>query len=63
MNQTMQSVHIQDFPISTAHFTSDGTEVVMSGERKSYYVYDMIAGKITRICGIRGIYKFGFVRF
>ncbi|CAI8037089.1 U3 small nucleolar RNA-associated protein 18 homolog [Geodia barretti] len=53
-NQKLQSVHVQDFPISTAHFTGDGTEVVMSGERKSYYVYDMIAGKITRICGIRG---------
>ena len=55
-NQTLQSVHVQDFPISTAHFTSDGTEVVMSGERKSFYIYDMIAGKISRICGIRGSY-------
>ena len=53
-NEKLQSVHVQDFPISTAHFTGDGTEVVMCGERKSYYIYDMMAGKISRICGIRG---------
>ena len=55
VNPKLQSVHVQDFPISTAHFTRDGTEVVMAGERKSYYVYDMMAGKITRVYGIRGI--------
>ena len=54
MNPKLQSIHVQDFPISTAHFTSDGAEVVMAGERKSFYVYDMIAGKITRVYGIRG---------
>jgi U3 small nucleolar RNA-associated protein 18 len=54
VNPKLQSVHVQDFPISTAHFTRDGTEIVMAGERKSYYVYDMIAGKITRVNGIRG---------
>ena len=54
VNPKLQSVHVQDFPISTAHFTRDGTEVVMAGERKSYYVYDMMAGKITRVYGIRG---------
>lgn len=54
VNPKLQSIHVQDFPISTAHFTRDGTEVVMAGERKSYYVYDMIAGKITRVYGIRG---------
>ena len=54
VNPKLQSVHVQDFPISTAHFTRDGTEVVMAGERKSYYVYDMMAGKVTRVYGIRG---------
>ena len=54
VNPKLQSVHVEGFPISTAHFTQDGTEIVMAGQRKSYHVYDMIAGKITRVCGIRG---------
>ena len=29
----------------------------MAGQRKSFFVYDMVGGKITRIHGIRGIYK------
>jgi U3 small nucleolar RNA-associated protein 18 len=62
-NPKLQSVHVQDFPISNAHFTVDGTEVVMSGERKSYYIYDMVAGKITRICGIRGRKERRYSRF
>ena len=56
VNPKLQSIHVQDFPISTAHFTRDGTEIVMAGERKTYYMYDMIAGKVTRVHGIRGMY-------
>lgn len=54
VNPTLQSVHLERFPINTAHFTRDGTEVVIAGQRKSFFVYDMVAGKITRVPGIRG---------
>ncbi len=54
MNPLLQSVHLERFPITTAHFTRDGTEVVIAGQRKSFFVYDMMAGKITHIPGIRG---------
>lgn len=53
-NPKLQSVHIQGFPISTAHFTQDGAEVILAGRRKRFFVYDMMAGKITPIRGIRG---------
>ncbi len=55
VNPTLQSVHLERFPITTAHFTKDGREVVIAGQRKSFFVYDMVAGKITHIPGIRGI--------
>lgn len=54
-NPKLQSIHIQGFPISTAHFTQDGREVVMATRRKKFFVYDMVAGKVTPIHGIRGI--------
>lgn len=53
-NPKLQSVHVQGFPISTAHFSPDGREVIMAGRKKRFFVYDMMAGKITAIRGIRG---------
>ena len=28
--------------------------MIVAGQRKSFFVYDMVGGKITRIHGIRG---------
>lgn len=53
-NPKIQSIHIQGFPISTAHFSQDGREVVLTGRKRRFFVYDMMAGKITQIRGIRG---------
>ena len=53
-NPLLQSVHVERFMIRCAHFTADGREVVMAGHRRSFFVYDMVAGKITRVKGIRG---------
>lgn len=54
VNPKLQSIHLERFPISTAHFTRDGTEVIMAGQKRSFFVYDMMAGKVTQIPGIRG---------
>ncbi len=54
VNPKLQSVHIQRFPITTAHFSRDGEEVILAGQRKNFFVYNMVAGKITQIHGIRG---------
>ena len=53
-NPKIQSIHIQGFPISHAHFSQDGREVVLTGRKRRFFVYDMMAGKITPIRGIRG---------
>ena len=53
-NPKIQSIHIQGFPISTAHFSKDGREVIVAGRKRQFFVYDMMAGKITQIHGIRG---------
>lgn len=53
-NPKIQSIHIQNFPISTAHFSKDGREVIVAGRKRQFFVYDMMAGKITPIRGIRG---------
>ena len=53
-NPKIQSVHIKGFPISNAHFSPDGREVVLTGRKRRFFVYDMMAGKITPIRGIRG---------
>ena len=53
-NPKLQSLHIQNFPISMAHFSQDGTEVVVAGRKKRFFVYDMMAGSIRPVYGIRG---------
>ncbi len=53
-NPKLQSIHIPKFPISTAHFSQDGKEVILAGRKKTFYVYDMMAGKVMPIYGIRG---------
>ena len=54
-NPLLQSVHLERFPITKAHFTASGDEIIIAGQRKCFYVYDMVAGKVTRIHGIRGL--------
>lgn len=53
-NPKIQSIHIQGFPISNAKFSQDGKEVILTGRKRRFFVYDMMAGKITQIRGIRG---------
>ena len=49
-NPKIQSVFLEKFPISTAHFSRDGKEVILGSQRrKSFYHYDMIAGKVNQV--------------
>ncbi|KAJ3113712.1 U3 snoRNP protein [Phlyctochytrium bullatum] len=52
VNPKIQSVFLKDLPILAADFTPDGREVVISGRRKHFYVYDINAGAVERISGI-----------
>ena len=53
-NPLLQSIFIPDLPISSAHFTNNGNEIVCSGRRKFFYTYDIEAAKIRKIHEIQG---------
>lgn len=48
VNPKLQSIHVEQFPMVTARFSKDGREVVMAGGKRSFYIYDMVAGKVER---------------
>lgn len=54
-NPKLQRVFLERFPIHTAHFSSDGEQVILASQRRSFYVYDMIKGEVIKIPEIRGI--------
>lgn len=62
-NPKIQSVFLDNFPIFSAHFTTDGREVVLSSKHKSFYYYDMIAGKVVNVPKVKGLEKSRMERF
>lgn len=54
MNQKIQSVYFQDMPIYNASFFPDGQEVIVTGRRRFFYIYDLNKGSIIKINGIKG---------
>lgn len=40
--------------IFKAHFTSNGSEIILTGRRKYFYVYSLSTGNIEKVNGIRG---------
>eukprot|EP00062_Callorhinchus_milii_P022825 gi/632981015/ref/XP_007907358.1/ PREDICTED: U3 small nucleolar RNA-associated protein 18 homolog isoform X1 [Callorhinchus milii] len=55
-NPKIQSICLQHFPVYKARFTVDGEQIVATGVRnKMFYMYDMMAGKILPVCGVRGL--------
>ena len=53
-NAHVQSVFLADMPIRSANFTPDGNQVLISGRRKFFYVYDVAAGRVEKINGLIG---------
>jgi len=54
INEKIQSVHIEDFPIYSASFTPDGTQIISSSQRKYFYVFDLGSGNIQKIPWVQG---------
>nr|XP_022326362.1 U3 small nucleolar RNA-associated protein 18 homolog [Crassostrea virginica] len=54
-NPKIQSVYLDGFPIHTAHFSTDGREVIMGSKYRNFQYYDMIAGKIVNVPRIKGL--------
>ena len=54
INPKIQSVVFKDMPIYHAEFHPSGNQIVISGRRKFYYIYDIQSGIIDRCPGIWG---------
>eukprot|EP00040_Diaphanoeca_grandis_P010789 m.55281 g.55281 ORF g.55281 m.55281 type:complete len:524 (-) comp22045_c0_seq2:444-2015(-) len=54
VNRLLQSVHFQDLPIYSAAFTRGGSEIILSGRRKFFYVYDLQSGSIKKVDELQG---------
>lgn len=54
-NPKLQGMHFQKFPITSAHFTPDGKEVILSGKDKSFFVYDITTGHVDKIPHLIGV--------
>lgn len=48
-NAKIQSIFIDKFPIMAAHFTKYGDEIILGSRHKSFYYYDMNAGKLINV--------------
>ncbi|KXS11066.1 WD40 repeat-like protein [Gonapodya prolifera JEL478] len=54
LNNKLQSLSFPDLHPTCARFSRDGREVLATGRRKYFYAFDVEAGKVERVAGIRG---------
>lgn len=54
INPKIQSVVFKDMPIYHAEFHPSGDQIVLSGRRQFFYIYDIQSGVIDRCPGIWG---------
>ncbi|KAI8381519.1 WD40-repeat-containing domain protein [Radiomyces spectabilis] len=54
VNPKIQSMRFKDLPIYTAAFHTSGDQIVLSGRRKHYYIYDVQSGAVDKCPGIWG---------
>lgn len=63
-NPKVQSVLFEDMPVHCAAFLGpEGTEIIASGRRKHFYVYDLVHGAVTKVPGIQGRNEKSFEQF
>lgn len=48
----MQSVFLSDLPIFQAKYLNNSKEIICTGKRKHYYIYDVNSNKVSRCPGI-----------
>lgn len=54
-NPKIQSVFLDKFPVMSARFSANGEEVVLGSKHRSFYYYDMMAGKVVFVPKIKGL--------
>ncbi|DBB01100.1 hypothetical protein WJX77_009600 [Trebouxia sp. C0004] len=62
-NPKVQSVYFPDTPLHKAAFANDGAQIVASGRRKCFYIYDLAASRVERVQGIMGRQEKSFESF
>jgi len=63
-NPKIQTVNFKDFPVKTAKFSTDGNEVIVGSQYHPYFhVYDMMAGKISKIPWAKKVEEFTSQKF
>lgn len=58
-NERIQSLFFEKFSLDTAHFTRDGHQVILTGDRNFFKVFDMIEEKVIQIPMTRGEFNQG----
>ena len=53
-NAKVQSVFLPDLPVHTAHFNTRQEEVILSGRRPFFYVYDLARSAVRKVPRIMG---------
>ena len=56
-NERIQSLFFERYSIDTARFSRDGNQVIVTGDRNFFKVYDMIEEKIMQIPMMRGMFR------
>ncbi|XP_016326130.1 U3 small nucleolar RNA-associated protein 18 homolog isoform X3 [Sinocyclocheilus anshuiensis] len=55
-NPKIQTIHLENFPVSKASFSADGEHIVATGLRnKLFYIYDMMEGRVLPVSSVRGL--------
>ena len=62
-NSKIQSIFFSDLPIRQARFNSAGSQILLTGRRKYYYVYDVESGHMNKSLGILGRPEKSFEKF
>lgn len=53
-NPKLQSIHFPNTPISKARFLTNGEEIVVTGKRSSFFVYNVERGVVQKVREIQG---------
>mmetsp|Transcript_21125 Transcript_21125/g.54156 ORF Transcript_21125/g.54156 Transcript_21125/m.54156 type:complete len:301 (-) Transcript_21125:69-971(-) len=53
-NPAVQSLFLEDCPITNAAFSGGGQHIVAAGRRPFFYIYDLTAARVERVAGLMG---------
>lgn len=54
-NKKLQSIYLDNFPISTAHFACSGTKIVVTAKQRYFQIFELTVGQMTKVNGLKGL--------